>query len=202
VGRARGSERYARHIQRHRQRCQNESLGPQLLSCHHQSSFERYASRSSMWGGSLKIREARIARHVIPACPLPSATTRPWHPKRNQTSKFSKDRTVRVSSQSHHPPYMFFLSKAENKVLDYIKRVRRYQSNARSSPSSPVLDKPSIWRRRHLCQPERCRPKNSHAEGTPCAGRKGRGHAENIRYSFLSRVSRYSLIYICMRIYD
>jgi hypothetical protein len=127
--------------------------------------------------------------------PFPSPPTRhrrdiarPWHPKRNQTSKFSKDRTVRLFTvllTSNDPSYM--RTKAENKVLDYVKRVRIWQSNASMfSSSSPLLDKPSIRGRRHLRQPERRCPQNRHAEGPPRARRKGRAHAENIRYSLPS----------------
>ena len=53
-------------------------------------------------------------------------------------------------------------------------------------------DKPPIRRRRHLCQSQRRRPKNSYAEDPPRARRKGRGHAENLRYSTRHPFSHFS----------
>jgi hypothetical protein len=101
---------------------------------------------------------------------------------------------------TNNPTYILSRTKAENKVLDYVKRVRSWQSNARHSTfpsSSPPLDKPPIRRRGHLRQPERCRPQNGHAEDSPRARRKGRSLAKNIRYTLLSLAFLIISPYIC-----
>ena len=100
---------------------------------------------------------------------------------------------------NNDPPYMLSCRKAENKVLDYIKRVLSNTCHSTFSSSSPLLDKPPIRCRRHLRQSEGRRPQNSHAKDPYCARRKGRAHAENIRYSFLSRVSHH-FPYICANV--
>ncbi len=109
-------------------------------------------------------------------------------------------RFLLIRSLHNDPSYVLSRSKAENKVFDYVKRVRSFAvTNAPHSTcfsSLSLLDKPSIRRRRHLRQPERCRPQNSNAEDPPRARRKGRGHAENLRYCFF-----FSLFPIYMRIY-
>ena len=155
--------------------------------------------RSSMWGWFTKICsgtapvKARIGRHVIQRpLPLPLLSSdATWHLKQNQTSKLSKDRTVRIFRVVRYP-------RSIRSHTPSPRRKRRIRSSIISSgfaAGSPLLliphcphpphpsDKPPIRRRGHLFQSQRRRPQNSHAEDPPRARRKGRGHAENLRYS-------------------
>jgi hypothetical protein len=90
--------------------------------------------------------------------------------------------------------YDYYLRlKAENKVLDYIKRVSSGAYIQSGSLIALVIaiptDKPSIWRGRHLCQPQGCSSKASDTEDPARTSRKGRRDAEDVWYAAYIRDS-------------